>query len=381
MSKEKKKKPQTKTKMHSNNRHRERYDLPLLVKSHPELGQYVRPNKYGDDSIDFANPAAVKTLNTALLMHYYDLKYWEIPEGYLCPPVPGRADYLHHASDLFSAINFGKVPKGEKFRVLDIGVGANCIYPIVGVKEFGWKFIGSDIDEVAIASAQKIVDNNENLKDKIDLRLQTNKRDIFHGILEKDDRVELVVCNPPFHASAEDAHEATMRKVNNLKRKDHKGFRKKKEEEKPVLNFGGQSNELWVEGGEKRFLKDMIRSSKKFPENVFWFTALVSKENTLRGLYESLRAARATDVRTIPMGTGNKSTRILAWTFQTREGQRTWVDKRIRDEKDVGKPLTTVDLTESRPDEVRDKRPVTAPRPRPERPGIVRRKGKELKRF
>ena len=378
MSKEKKKKPQTKTKMHSNNRHRERYDLPLLVKSHPDLEQYVRPNKYGDDSIDFANPAAVKSLNTALLMHYYDLKYWEIPEGYLCPPVPGRADYLHHASDLFSAINFGKVPKGEKIRALDIGVGANCIYPIVGVKEFGWKFIGSDIDELAITAAQKIVDNNPNLKEKVELRLQTNKRDIFHGILEKDDRVELVVCNPPFHASAEEAHEATLRKVNNLKQKDHKGFRKKKEE-KPVLNFGGQSNELWIEGGEKRFLKDMIRSSKKFPENVFWFTALVSKENTLRGLYEALRAAQATDVRTIPMGTGNKTTRILAWTFQTREGQRLWADKRIRDAKDVGKPITTVDLTETRTTEVREKRPVTG---EGERPPFVRRGGgKELKRF
>ena len=379
MSKEKKKKPQTKTKMHANNRHRERYDLPLLVKSHPDLAQYVRPNKYGDDSIDFANPDAVKSLNTALLMHYYDLKYWEIPEGYLCPPVPGRADYLHHASDLFSAMNFGKVPKGGKIRVLDIGVGANCIYPIVGVKEFGWSFIGSEIDEVALASAKKIVENNPSLKDKVDLRLQSNKRDIFHGILEKDDRVELVICNPPFHASAEEAHEATLRKVNNLKRVDHKGFRKKKEEDKPVLNFGGKSNELWIEGGEKRFLKDMVRSSKKFPENVFWFTALVSKENTLRGIYEALRAAQATDVRTIPMGTGNKTTRIIAWTFLTREGQRTWADKRIRDAKDVGKPITTVDLTEEKERRVedREKRPVVAPR----RPFDPRRGGKELKRF
>jgi len=122
----------------------------------------------------------------------------------------------------------------------------------------------------------------------------------------------------------------------------------------------------------------MIRSSKKFPENVFWFTALVSKENTLHGMYESLRAARATDVRTIPMGTGNKSTRIVAWTFLTREAQRTWVDKRIRDAEDVGKPITTVDLTENR-DEVKEKRPVVAPRPR--KPLVVRKKGKELKRF
>jgi 23S rRNA (adenine1618-N6)-methyltransferase len=39
-------------------------------------------------------------------------------------------------------------------RVLDIGVGANCVYPLIGHAEYGWRFLGVDIDEAALANAQ-----------------------------------------------------------------------------------------------------------------------------------------------------------------------------------------------------------------------------------
>lgn len=319
-SKEKKTPQTVKSKMHARNPHRERYDLAALTEAYAPLADHVRPNKYGDDSIDFADADAVKALNKAILFKHYDLVYWEIPEDYLCPPIPGRADYLHHVADLYGEKNFGAVPKGADFKCLDVGVGANCIYPIIGVKTFGWSFIGSEIDEVALENAKEIVEKNPHLKGRVDLRLQSNKRDVFHGILDKEEKVDLVICNPPFHASAEDAREANLRKVKNLHGK-HKN--------KTALNFGGQSNELWTEGGEKRFLKDMVRSSKKFAENVTWFTALVSKENTVAGLVESLKFYKAKSVRIIKTGQGNKRSRIVAWSF-TIEGSIPDVNEELR---------------------------------------------------
>ncbi|MDB5235896.1 MAG: rRNA methyltransferase, partial [Hymenobacter sp.] len=51
--------------LHPRNRHRARYDFPQLVQASPELRAFMQVNKFGDESIDFANPAAVKTLNRA----------------------------------------------------------------------------------------------------------------------------------------------------------------------------------------------------------------------------------------------------------------------------------------------------------------------------
>ena len=42
-------------------------------------------------------------LNRAILMHHYGVKSWDIPAGYLCPPIPGRADYIHSVADLLAA--------------------------------------------------------------------------------------------------------------------------------------------------------------------------------------------------------------------------------------------------------------------------------------
>jgi 23S rRNA (adenine1618-N6)-methyltransferase len=310
---------QEKTRLHSRNKNRERYDLSALVTTNPELANHIKPNKYGDDSVDFADPVAVKTLNRALLNHYYGIKYWDFPDENLCPPIPGRADYIHHIADLLCENNFGTIPRGDKVTCFDVGVGANCIYPIIGVTEYDWKFIGSDIDPKSIESAQHIVDSNASLKDKVECRLQQNPKDIFYGIIGREDKIDLSICNPPFHSSTEDAQKSTSRKVNNLSRERVKI---------PKLNFAGISNELICDGGEYKFIQDMIRESKKFTNNCYWFSTLVSKQSNLKSIYKSLEKFEATQIKTIPMGTGNKSTRIVAWTFLSKEEQQEWRETR-----------------------------------------------------
>lgn len=322
MSKKKKEHPKEKVSLHPRNRHRGRYDFKQLVESCPELAGFVRPNIYFDESIDFFDPEAVKMLNKALLKHYYDIEYWDIPENYLCPPIPGRADYIHHMADFLCGKNFGTFPTGEKISVLDIGVGANCVYPIIGNKEYNWSFIGTDIDPVALESAAKIVEMNPRLKDRVELRLQTNPRDIFYGVIQKDELIDLTLCNPPFYASLAEAQSGTIRKLNNLK---------DKKEEAPIRNFGGQQSELWCEGGEEQFVRDMIRQSRQFIEPCLWFSTLVSRQSNLKSAYEALKKAEAVEVKTIPMGQGNKISRIVAWTFHTPEQQKKWMNTRWKE--------------------------------------------------
>ena len=248
-----------KKQLHPRNKHQGRYNFDLLTSKNKELSVFVRPNPYGDLSIDFSNPDAVKALNTALLKTHYNLEFWDIPQGFLCPPIPGRADYIHYIADLLGQQNSNNIPTGRKIDALDVGVGANCIYPIIGNHEYGWSFIGSDITKTAIVSAEKIIDNNKQLSKAVKLRLQQNKRFIFTGIL--NEKVDVTICNPPFHSSLKEAQKANNRKTKNL------GLKKD-------LNFGGQHNELWCEGGELKFIRDMVFESRRFKTDCFWYIKL-----------------------------------------------------------------------------------------------------------
>lgn len=293
-----------KTELHSRNKHQGQYNFNLLIENYQPLKKFVSPNPYGTPTINFFNPQAVKALNKALLITYYGINYWDIPKGYLCPPIPGRADYIHYIADLIA--NGSKEKEGKQYRCLDIGVGANCIYPIIGLREYGWTFVGSDIDPASIENARKIVTCNPVLAHKIDLRLQRDSRKIFDGIISADDYFDVTLCNPPFHSSKEEAEEGTLRKLSSLKREKIT---------KAKLNFGGTSNELWCEGGEVRFLLNMISESRTYAQNCKWFTSLVSKKETLERLYPKLKAVSVAEYKVIPMYQGTKTSRILAWRF------------------------------------------------------------------
>ena len=304
---------QTDKGLHPRNLHNARYDFPALTKHDPRLQAYVSENIYGDLSIDFSNPEAVLSLNAALLSYFYSVKKWSVPKNYLCPPIPGRADYLHYMADLLAQSNGGAIPK--EVNVLDVGVGANCIYPIIGSSVYGWHFMGSDVDDISIKSAQNIVQNNETLKGKIEIRKQENPDNIFTGIITKKDRFAFTLCNPPFHTSAEEASRGSQRKNRNLSKQKTKNS---------SLNFGGQANELWCPGGEVAFIRKMITQSVVHRNKVLWFSTLVSKKENLKSIYKALKLVNPQDVKTIEMKQGQKVTRIVAWSFIEKKRALAW---------------------------------------------------------
>lgn len=303
--------------LHPRNRHQGRYDFPALIAVEPRLKAFVIRNPYGKESIDFADPTAVRVFNAALLHQLYGVKNWRIPEGYLCPPVPGRADYIHGLADLLATDTQGEIPRGVDFTVLDVGTGANCIYPLLGHYDYGWRFIASDIDAQALASAAATLTANA-LEKVIELRLQTDKSAFFKGILRPSERVVCTLCNPPFHSNATEAASGSMRKWRNLGKQDP-------QRKLPTLNFGGKSNELWCKGGELTFVRNMIKESKDYAEQVLWFTSLVSKSAHIHLLERVLKQVGAAEVRVCSMAQGQKQSRFLAWTFQTAEQRKAWL--------------------------------------------------------
>lgn len=298
--------PPVKTGLHPRNRHRAGYDFGLLTQSSPALAPFVALNAYGNASINFSDPAAVKALNQALLKADYGTATWDIPPDYLCPPIPGRADYLHHLADLLSGGDDAAIPRGPTVKILDVGVGANCIYPIIGVHDYGWSFVGTDTDQTALRHAKELVRANPALAGRMVLRRQRSSLSAFRGVVEPGERFTACICNPPFHASAEEAAGGTQRKLRNLG-DTHKPER--------ILNFAGRNTELWCPGGELAFVGRMIAESAQTPETCGWFTTLVSKQTHLPALERALKAVRAHTVKILPMSQGQKQSRILAWRF------------------------------------------------------------------
>jgi 23S rRNA (adenine1618-N6)-methyltransferase len=308
-------KKEEKPRLHPRNLHQGRYDLEALSNTSPDLHPFVFQNEFGNLSIDFSDPKAVKALNRALLKHFYKVENWDIPEEFLCPPIPGRADYIHYLADLLASSNSGKIPNGDRINVLDIGTGANLIYPILGNSSYGWSFVGSELNPVAISAARNIIDKNLQLYAKIDIRGQQESAKIFSGIIQPGEFFDLTLCNPPFHESAEAAQAGSQRKVQNLTGKAGS---------KVKLNFGGQAAELWTAGGELEFIRKMILESSKFRSQVFWFTTLVSKSENLKPILGLLKSAGVIAHKTISMAQGNKQSRFVAWTFLNEKQQEAW---------------------------------------------------------
>lgn len=204
--------------------------------------------------------------------------------------------------------------------MLDVGVGANAIYPLIGHREYGWHFVGSDIDAKALENAQGVLDANPDLAGAITLRRQTASSAIFSNMMLPGERYDLTMCNPPFHAGPDKAAAGSRRKWNNL----GKGPAAKSH---PALNFGGQGAELWCPGGEEVFISRMVAESVAYGPQCLWFTTLVSRAASLPAVYRALKKSGAVAVRTIPMAQGQKQSRFVAWSFLDPSQQRSWQAK------------------------------------------------------
>jgi 23S rRNA (adenine1618-N6)-methyltransferase len=302
----------TTSKLHHRNQHTDGYDFARLVAKLPELGTLTTTNPSGQTTVDFQNPNAVRMLNQALLKTYYNIDFWDIPADYLCPPIPGRADYVHYLADLLASDNNHEIPRGPSVKALDIGTGASIVYPLVGQREYGWEFTGVDTDAVALKSARQICEFN---KLNITLRQQDRPADILRGVIKPNDAFHIVMCNPPFHASMEQANKGTQRKWSNL----GKG-------QSNTLNFGGQNAELWYPGGEIKFIAKMIEQSREFTYQCLWFTSLVSKKDNIQTLSKILAKAKVADFKVVEMAQGQKTSRFIAWTYIKRNQRSSFIN-------------------------------------------------------
>jgi len=250
--------------MHPNNRYTTPHDFTDLAKHVPALADFFVTTPDGRTSLDFTSPEAVRSLNKALLLRDYGLKHWDIPQGSLCPGVPGR------------------------------------------LKEYGWRMVGTDVDATSLKVATAIARFNPELKDGVIVRKQPDQGAIFRNVILPGEYFDFTMCNPPFFDSAAAVAAAAQLKWQKL------GV---ETDNSPTLNFGGRANELWTEGGEPAFLRRMIRESREFSAQVGWFTTLVSKKGYLKIAGTEFGRYGITETKVIGIGRGGKLRRVVCWRF------------------------------------------------------------------
>lgn len=293
-----------KSSFHPKNQFNKAYDFLKLAEVVPELAEFFKTTKSGHLTLNYNEPKAVKYLNKALLKLYYDIAYWDIPDDYLCPPIPGRLDYIHHLADLIEEQQVKTTRLYNSNAVVDIGTGPSVIFPILGVKEYNWSFLATDIDDKAIKVGQAIAMTNKSLQNRIKFRIQKDPNLIFKKVISTDQKFLASMCNPPFYIHEEQVQEVSSKKRKNLDYQDD------------VRNFGGKDHELITRGGEVGFISRMITESVFFKDNFLVFTSLVSQKTSLDPLFRKLERTEVPFSKVVTMKHGVKETRILAWSFR-----------------------------------------------------------------
>ncbi|CEI91457.1 hypothetical protein RMCBS344292_05745 [Rhizopus microsporus] len=141
----------------------------------------------------------------------------DFPLDSLCPAVPNRLNYILWLEDLVS-----ETMQDDKIRGIDIGVGASCIYPLLGcARNPHWTFLGTDINHRSIEWAQENVRKN-GLEDRIKIRHNDDPEKI---LVIGEEKYTFCMCNPPFYESQEELERGLVNKELEPSADDQRKFR------------------------------------------------------------------------------------------------------------------------------------------------------------
>ncbi len=263
-------------------------DFKFLSEEFPEFKKHVYINKYGGYSINWKNPNSIKELVKTILNKFFNITYYEIPENFLIPTLTSRYNYLNYINKLFTKL---EIENKEKI-LIDIGTGANLIYPLLGYKLYNWKFIASEINEDAINIGKKIIKEN-NLEKEILIIKQNDSKKIFENIINFNNKYLCSICNPPFF----DIN--TEIKKDNLYTDNEYNY-----------------NEVYCEGGEIFFIKEMIKESYIYKKNIFLFSSLIGRKSNMKKIYSVMKNLKEMSLlKKITIKQGKNARWIIIWSF------------------------------------------------------------------
>ena len=269
-------------------------DFLTLIKEFPELKKYIlKQNEDNEEEFqfDWSNNELSLLMDKSILNYYFNIKYYDIPKGFLIPPIPSRINYINLINSIITKLI--KDIDIKNIIGIDIGTGANIIYPILGYSIYKWKFICTEINNEAYNNAKLILQKN-NLENNINIIKQNNKDNIFISILNRENKYIFSMCNPPYYNYE-----------NEIKLED-----KKRDNE---YNF----DEIYYKNGEYGFFQRYFEESICYKNNVFLYTILIGKKINAENIYDKLSSYN--DIIKIynmqKILTGNNVRYIIYWSF------------------------------------------------------------------
>uniref|UniRef100_A0A182JRB3 U6 small nuclear RNA (adenine-(43)-N(6))-methyltransferase n=1 Tax=Anopheles christyi TaxID=43041 RepID=A0A182JRB3_9DIPT len=292
--------------MHPRNRYRQKPNFQQLVKLYPELNDVASVDLTGKVKIDYRNKHAVHLLSKCLLFRDFGLKL-ELPPNKLVPTLPLRMNYIHWLEDIGSVACWD-VERKEKIRGIDIGCGASCIYPLLAVVQSNkrWHMVAIEKAEDSLESAKANVIRNE-LQSCIEVKSQKLEGStVLLQVLEEDfpnERFDFCMCNPPFFDNIS----------KELKPQDRTGKRRE-----PSNASTGSIEELCTEGGEVKFISQIIEESLQLKDRISVYTTMIGHKKSYE---EILRVLKRASIHNITVGRfcqGNTTRWAVAWSFDDK---------------------------------------------------------------
>jgi len=286
--------------------HHSPIDFRKLAKVAPEINERMVDNYF-----DTREPGNGPILTQVLLNKHFNGLKIQLPPDRLCPPIPNRQLYIVWLKDLLDStgplIDETAPATTERELVgMDIGTGASAVYPILGCAQRPWKFIATELDEKSFEWAWINLEKNGML-DRVNLVRRTKSyTEDLSPLIPLDElgikRIDFVMTNPPFYESEEDMNQ-----------------RMEEKEDAPVSTHTGAPVELWCEGGEVGFVKQMILESMLLRHRVQWYTAMLSSPQSVEVLLLELKRLDVRNTATTTFIPGKVTRRYaLAWTFGDR---------------------------------------------------------------
>ncbi|KAL6050980.1 Methyltransferase-like protein 16 [Balamuthia mandrillaris] len=274
-------------KMHPENYYRtNKPDFVELAKLYPSFKAHVHITSKGQPNIRWTDPEAVRELTCVLLRHDFQIAV-ELPLDQLCPAVPNRVNYIHWLSDLLK--HSPDVTSAPTITGIDIGTGASCIYPLLGVRLKGWRFVATEIDPISLDYARRNIAANQ-WEDLIELR-ESKSGHILQGIVKENESFAFCMCNPPFFSDQDHAPP------------------------NPKTACRATENERLTTGGEFQFIKQMIQDSLRYRNRIRWYTSMLGRKVDVKLLEKELVASGIVNIRTTTFYQGKTARWGIAWTF------------------------------------------------------------------
>ncbi|KAJ8101148.1 hypothetical protein POJ06DRAFT_250603 [Lipomyces tetrasporus] len=283
-------------------------DFRALAESYSKLAKFL----HDDMTVDFTDPEAVCALTEALLHKDFDIDVELLPDR-LCPRVANRLNYILWLQDLLDSDSFDSNDTNSSKPIwgLDIGTGTSCIYPLLGCRlRRNWHFIATDVDDVAVSTAAKLVSRN-NLMEQISVFKADPGNSLFGphacGDSHTSQHLHFTMCNPPFYSSSADYNASQALKVT------------------PARSFTSAApEEMITPGGEVAFVTRMINESIEMLRNDVntgstWYTSMLGKLDSLKDVVNSLRKRGISNYAVAEFIQGQFTRRwAVAWRFDGR---------------------------------------------------------------